>query len=211
MKRNNRESPFRFELARVGSYCRDMKRICVGLIALAVCGALEAGAQSAATEERLNKLAGQIEDILVAQETQRRQITELLRELNALRERQDRPGPNFASQDAVNRLADSIREVDRKRIDDYEKIRAELLKLGRTLSAASSGGSSRSSSPPPERQVEERGFEYEVQSGDTLSSIVAAVRKQKNVRVTTDDVLRANPGLKANRLLVGQKIFIPAP
>lgn len=188
-----------------------MKRICVGLIALAVCGALEAGAQSAATEERLNKLAGQLEDILVAQETQRRQITELLRELNALRERQDRPGPNFASQDAVNRLADSIREVDRKRIDDYEKIRAELLKLGRTLSAASSGGSSRSSSPPPERQVEERGFEYEVQSGDTLSSIVAAVRKQKNVRVTTDDVVRANPGLKANRLLVGQKIFIPAP
>jgi len=29
--------------------------------------------------------------------------------------------------------------------------------------------------------------------------------------VTTDDILKANPGLKAEKLKVGQKIFIPAP
>ena len=186
-----------------------MKKFRLSLLALAFLSALPAIAQDAATEERLNKLSGKIEDVLAAQETQRKQIAELLRELNSLRERQDRPGPAFANQEAVNKLADAVREVDRKRIEDYEKIRVELQKLGRSL-ASPSTTTPKSSSPPPERPTDEKGFEYEVQKGDTLSSIVAAVRRQKNVKITSEEVLKANPGLKPERLLVGQKIFIPA-
>jgi LysM repeat protein len=54
----------------------------------------------------------------------------------------------------------------------------------------------------------EKGYEYTVQSGDTLSAIVQAYRDQ-GVKVTVDDVLKANPSLKPSSMRVGQKIFIP--
>jgi LysM repeat protein len=48
-----------------------------------------------------------------------------------------------------------------------------------------------------------------IQSGDTLSSVVSAYR-DKGVKITVEDVLKANPGVKPTSLRVGQKIFIPA-
>src|SRR4030095_9556752 len=137
---------FGFELSGCGSYCRTMKRFYLGLMALLLFSTPAARAQDAATEERLNKLAGRVEDLLAAQEAQRKQIAEWLGEVDSLREQQNKPGPAFASQDSVNRLADAVREVDQKRLEDYEKIRAELLKLGRVLSA---GSTSSKSTPPP--------------------------------------------------------------
>lgn len=56
----------------------------------------------------------------------------------------------------------------------------------------------------------EKGYEYVIQSGDTLSSVAQAYR-EKNIKVTVDQILKANPGLNANKLKVGQKIFIPTP
>jgi beta-lactamase regulating signal transducer with metallopeptidase domain/LysM repeat protein len=56
----------------------------------------------------------------------------------------------------------------------------------------------------------DKGFEYVIQKGDTLS-IIAQAYKEKNIKVSNDDILKANPGLKAEKLKVGQKIFIPAP
>jgi LysM repeat protein len=49
-----------------------------------------------------------------------------------------------------------------------------------------------------------------IQKGDTLS-IIAQAYKEKNIRASIDDILKANPALKAEKLKVGQKIFIPAP
>jgi len=49
-----------------------------------------------------------------------------------------------------------------------------------------------------------------IQSGDTLDAIVLAYR-EKSIKVTVAGILKANPGLKAERLIVGKKIFIPAP
>ena len=56
----------------------------------------------------------------------------------------------------------------------------------------------------------EKGFEHVVQSGDTLLGIVQAYR-EKNIKVTKDQILKANPGLVAEKMRVGQKIWIPAP
>ena len=53
-------------------------------------------------------------------------------------------------------------------------------------------------------------FPYVIQSGDTLDAIIQAY-KEKNIKVTMAQILAANPGLKADRLRVGQKIVIPAP
>ena len=46
--------------------------------------------------------------------------------------------------------------------------------------------------------------------GDTLSIIAKAYRDQ-GIKVTTDQILKANPGLDPKSLKVGQKILIPAP
>ena len=51
---------------------------------------------------------------------------------------------------------------------------------------------------------------YVVQSGDTLSVIVQAYN-EKGIKVTTKQILKANPGLVPEKMKVGQKIFIPAP
>ena len=54
------------------------------------------------------------------------------------------------------------------------------------------------------------GYDYTVQKGDTLLAIAKAYREQ-GVKVSTDEILKANPGLDPKTMKVGQKIFIPAP
>ena len=58
--------------------------------------------------------------------------------------------------------------------------------------------------------------ENTVQAGEFLSTILEAYNsafKDEGLkgRVTQSQVLKANPGLKANRLLIGQKLRIPEP
>jgi LysM repeat protein len=55
----------------------------------------------------------------------------------------------------------------------------------------------------------DKGIEYVVKEHDTLSGIVKSCRDQK-INVTMDQILKANPGLKPERMRTGQKIFIPA-
>ncbi len=193
-----------------------MRRISFLIVSAALCAAPQARAQDAATQERLDKLTGQIEDLLAARAEQDKRITALAAQLSELREQSTKPNANYASQEDLKRLAEAVREVDRKRLEDYDKIHADLLKLGKTLSVPA---------PPPKRPVEttplagdagsstkaggdEKGFEYVVQKGDTLSIIVQAYR-EKNVKVTVEQIVKANPGLVPEKLRVGQKIFIP--
>jgi len=56
----------------------------------------------------------------------------------------------------------------------------------------------------------QNGYDYTVQKGDTLLAIAKAYREQ-GVKVSTDEILKANPGLDPKTMKVGQKIFIPAP
>ena len=44
-----------------------------------------------------------------------------------------------------------------------------------------------------------------------LLSIIALAYREKGIKITSEQILQANPGLKPNRLSVGQKVFIPAP
>lgn len=187
-----------------------MKQMCIGLL-LCLAVASRALAADAEVEERLNKLSGQIEDVLAAQHAQRVRLDELAKEINNLRDQQDKPSVPYATQDSVTRLLKGIEEVDRKRLDDYEKIKSELKALGRTLSQ-STAATKPVAAPRDETRsnIPDKGYEYVVQKNDTLSVIVAAYR-EKNIKVTTDQILKANPGLKAEKLKVGQKIFIPAP
>lgn len=194
-----------------------MKRISFLLMMLALWIGVPARAQDAATEERLNKLNGRIEDLMAAQESMKAQIQTLLKETDRLRGQVNTPSGNYAAQDDLKRLADAVKEIDRKRLEDYDKIKAELKRIANAVSSSGSSGrkqpvSSGDDTPGQNtpKPTSDKGFEYVIQKGDTLSIIVQAY-KEKNIKVTTDDILKANPGLKAEKLKVGQKIFIPAP
>jgi LysM repeat protein len=193
-----------------------MKRISCLLIALSLCATPAAPSQDAATEERLNKLSGQIEDLIAAQKELKQRITALNRELESVREQSAKPSANYAAADDLRQLAEAVKVIDRKRLEDYDKIHAELLKLGKSLSAPAPP----IRKPAPTNTVDatstdnggspQKGFEYTIEPNDTLSVIVKAYR-EKNIKVTVDQILKANPKLDPNRLKVGTKIFIPAP
>lgn len=162
-------------------------------------------------DERLAKLSAQFEDIVAAQRAQQRQLADLANQIDELRSQLNRPSASYASPDDLKKLAEAIREVDRKRLQDNEKVERQLVEIANSLS--SKPVRTRPKEPdtePVAPSVPEKGYEYVVQQNDTLSAIVQAYR-EKNVKVTVDQVLKANPKLKPNSMRVGDKIFIPAP
>ena len=194
-----------------GFYCRRMKRISLLLIGLTLAALTPTmRGQDAATEERLNKINGLVQDLIEDKANMKKQLEAMAKEVQALRE-QGSSASSAASAEDLKRLAEKVQEIDRKREADKDLILKELEQLGKAISA------SRARSTPPPRNDSggsstpaEKGYEYVVQSGDTLSAIAAAYKEQ-GVKVTVDDIIKANPGLKATSLSVGKKIFIPAP
>jgi len=189
-----------------------MKRIILSCLAW-LCAAASVSAQDAATEERLNKLTGQLENIIEAQRVQQRQIETLAKELDALRDQMSKPTGNYATHDDLKRLTDAIRDVDQKRMEDADKIAAQVARLAKTLTSAPpvrSNPSTTSGNSAPDSGKPEKGFSYVIQQGDTISAIVQAYR-DKNIKVTAEQILKANPGLKPERMPVGTKLWIPAP
>ena len=175
-------------------------------------------AQDAATEERLNKLTGQIQDLIEAQASLTKRIEALAKELSEVQQaQQSKPTVEYAAASDVRELAEKLKVVDRKRQEDNDKILDELKKLGRTLSAG--GGGRRPPTPtmnadegaPKSPPTSGKGFEHEVKPGQTLSAIIQAYRDQKNIKLTLKQVLDANPGLVPEKMYPGQKIFIPIP
>jgi hypothetical protein len=199
-----------------------MKRIPVFMIALWLTAPSAVRAQDAATEERLNKLSAQIEDLVVAKDAQNKRIEELARAVRELQEQQNRPNPTYASQDDLKRVAAKLQEIDQNRQRDNELVLEKLRGLGKTLAAApparqtaaaTTGSSSPSSvSAAGERPATrpEKGYEYVIKESDTYSAIAKAYSDQ-GVKVTAKQIQNANPDLKPENLQVGQKIFIPAP
>ncbi len=177
--------------------------------------------QDAATQEKLNQLSGKIEDLIAGQDAQKKIISELRKEIENLRSEQSKPNTSYATPDDLKRLAHAIEEVDRKRADDYEKTKTALAKLGQALTSTPPPKKSQTGTPADKSTVEksgtetkppgdEKGFEYVIKSGDTLSKIVEAYKEQ-NVKITAEQIRKANPGLVPEKMKVGQKIFIPAP
>jgi outer membrane murein-binding lipoprotein Lpp/phage tail protein X len=193
-----------------------MKRVLFLLVTLALCTAPAVRAQDAATQERLDKLSGRIEDLENSRDALKKRVDELAKEVESVREQAAKPTANYARQEDLNQFAEKIKEVDRKRIEDADKIHTELLKLRKVLEMPMTSSKqkpapvAKEKSAPETLPTDDKVFPYVIQSGDTLDAIVQAY-KEKNIKVTVAGILKANPGLKAERLIVGKKIFIPAP
>lgn len=190
-----------------------MKRIAFLLLVFFLCAAPALRAQDAATQERLDKLTGQVQDLIASQEAVQKRLDALQADLRDLHDRVTSANTSAPTTEDLRRLGEKIEEVDRKRAADYERIVSQIENLGKAVTAAP---------PPPLRSrkpaVEEtapasasdKGYEYVIKRGDKLSLIAQAFR-EKDIKVSVKDILDANPGLNPDRLRVGQKIFIPAP
>lgn len=205
------------DVAAKGDFHSGMRTISIRLLALAftvfIAGA--ARAQEDPTQQQIDKLSGQIQDLLSVEDLQRKRIDALEKQVRDLQDKLNQPGANnFASADDLKKLADQVQEVDKKRQADNEQILKELEKLDKALNVASSGRHSEpaaSSDNTPATSGAQKGYYYEIKSGDTPSAIAKAYRDQLHIKITAEDIMKANPGLDPTKLKIGQKIFIPQP
>jgi len=184
-----------------------MRKISLWLFIFAFTASL-ARAQDDATQQQIDKLSGQIQDFQDAQATQGKRIDALEKD------KSNQPG-GAANPDDLKKLADQVQEIDKKRQDDNERILKELERLDKSLGVAPPGHKTAPNVPAtstgsPTSSGPQKGYDYTIQDKDTLSAIAKAYRAQ-GIKVTASQILAANPGLNANSLIVGKKIFIPAP
>ncbi len=170
-----------------------------------------ARAQDDATQQQIDELSGRIQTMLETQAAQGKRIDALEKEISDLSDKSSQPGA-AASPDDLKKLAEQVQELAKKQQDDNDLILKEFEKLGKsgtvstshkspTVSTTTDNSTQTSTGP-------QKGYEYKIASGDTLSGIVKAYRAQ-SIKVTTSQILAANPGLNPNSLVVGKKIFIP--
>jgi predicted RNase H-like nuclease (RuvC/YqgF family) len=170
---------------------------------------------AAALDERMKRLTGYVQDLQEDNANQKKQIEALVREIQSLREQvQSQPKTAAASPDDLRELAKKIQEVDEKRKADYELIAKEIKDLAKIAANSRTVRAPRAesgSSDKPMADLPKQAMEHTIASGDTLLAIALAYSKETGKKVTTDMILRANDGLKAERLIVGKKILIPIP
>ena len=179
-------------------------------------------AQSRYFEEQFRQLRGEIEGIKEAYDLQLRKSVALEAELKLQRTANEafkrELALKFASNKDIDELAKKLMELDKNRRNDVAVTNQQIdaiLKIVTKLAAApvqprNPGGGN----VPPPPNIKFR--EHVVKAGEFLSTIQEAYNKAfkdegLKGRVTQSQILKANPGLKANRLLIGQKIRIPLP
>ncbi len=192
-----------------------MKTISIGLAVLIFIAAF-ARAQDSATQQQLDKLSGQIQDLLAAQELQGKRLDALEKRLGELSDKVNTPAvSDTASRDDLKALAAQVQEIDQKRQEDRQFILKQLELLGKEGGSPPVSHRPRAGTEPPppagdNPATPQKGYDYKVQAGDTVSAIAKAYRDQ-GVKVTVSQILKANPKLDPAKLYVGQKIFIPDP
>lgn len=177
-----------------------------GIVSGQTTDAASAIASREEAEERYKRMASAIEELQAGHAALRKRVLELEETVAKLKEELYRATNGVVSKAELAALAEKIVELDKSRESDKKLILEQLEKLGASLKNLRV----HTPSPPKETATAEKGYEYVVQPGDTLSKIVKAYN-DAGIKVTLKQVQDANPGLNPNALKVGQKIFIPAP
>ena len=199
-----------------------MKRILL-LIVIAALALTSLRAQDSATQQQLDQLSGRLQDLLEGQARLGKRLDGMDKEISDLRDKANTPVVNDSpSREELRKLAKTVQELAEKQQADKDLILDNIKQLGRAMSAEpatsgkknNKGGGKKTEIANVEEPATSSGplvgHEYKVQPGDSLGVIVKAFR-DKGVKVTTSQVLKANPGLDANKLYVGKVIFIPDP
>ena len=194
-----------------------MKKISLWCLILLFTATL-VSAQESATQQQIDKLGGQIQDILDAQAQQSKRIEALEKEISDLRDKVNTPAPqgDFAGREDLKKLAEQVQEIDQKRQDDRELILKQIADLAHTTAVTSSPGSHHSCSSSKQSSdtsdthtsVPATQYEYVVKPGDNLGIILKAYR-DKGVKVTLSQFKAANPKVNPDVLIPGKTIYIP--
>ena len=177
-----------------------------------------ARAEDTATQQQIDKLSGQIQDLLDAQALQDKRISSLEKKISDLQEKLNQPAAaaDTASAGDLKKLATQMQELAKKQQSDNDLILKEIEKLGKGGSGSASSRRTTSvpatgaDNPTPAAGGPQNGYWQPIGKDDTVSAIAKAYR-DKGVKVTVKQILDANPGLDPNNLIVGKKIFIPDP
>ena len=190
-----------------------MRKISLWLFILVFTASL-ARAQDDAAQQQIDKLSGQIQDLLDAQAAQSKRIDALEKQIADLGDKLNQPAASdSASANDLKKLAAQVQELAKKQQDDNDLILKEFEKLGKGGSISTSHRPSPSISDVtnnPTAGSPQKGYEYKIQDKDTLSAIAKAYHAQ-GVKVTAEQIQNANPGLNPKNLIVGKTIFIPDP
>lgn len=157
-------------------------------------------AQDAALVERVNRLSVYVDELLADKARQQKQITDLTRQVESLRGQVEQASGS-ASREEVAAVAKAVEDLDRKHRADIKSVATQIENLGKVTTSSRAAASS---------STYERGWEYTIQPGNTLSAIAKAYRDDGH-NVTVADILKANPGLDPKKLKVGRVIFVPEP
>jgi septal ring factor EnvC (AmiA/AmiB activator) len=214
--KNLRNNRLRLEFAGARTYVAGMKRLLLFTSFLATVCLLETSPAMAkgpsldarAIREDYRRLQSQLEDLLMAHNALKSELSKLRSEVQLLRAKTATKDTATATRDDLEGLAKSIREVDRKRVQDKDLILKEMKAL---LRSGSSSG--RTTKPSPNSK---KSFEHTVQKDETISAIIAAYNADlksqgAKKRITLKSVLDANPKLNPRTMRIGQTLFIPDP
>ena len=188
--------------------------LALGLVGTVTTSALHAQGSSLETralKENVSRLQSQLEDLMLSYTALKKEVDSLRSELRKVRAQSAQKDPGEATRGDIENLAKTIREVDRKRSADKELILKEMKSLVRNIPKSRPNTAPLAATPRSEK-----GFEHSVQSGETISAIIAAyndVLKSQGAkkRITLKSVLDANPKLNPRSIQIGQILFIPDP
>ncbi|HEX9047494.1 MAG TPA: LysM peptidoglycan-binding domain-containing protein [Verrucomicrobiae bacterium] len=196
-----------------------MKKISLWFLMLILTAPLAPAQQSSATQQQLDELRGQIQNLNELLDAQRKHIDALEKEIGDLRDKVNTPVANDSASNAdLKKLADQVQEIANKRAEDRETILNQIEKLSKLVAAAPVAVAPPSHKSAPKATSEEPtapatpmvGHEYKIQQGDTLGLILKAYR-DKGVKVSKSQVIKANPGINPDVLIPGKVLFIPDP
>ncbi len=165
-------------------------------------------------DEKLRHLNGLVQDLLDSQAVIQKRLSSLTDDLHGFRDDTgklgDRLSERFVTRQEFQQLAAAVKELDHKREDDKRLILDEIKKLAQTPVVVPPRDLPK---PPPKDTTPEgpvKGYKYTVKKDETLWAIIKAYR-DSGVKVSQEDIQKANPTLKPNLIREGQVILIPDP
>ncbi len=177
------------------------------------------GAQARFYAEQFRRLRGEIDELKGAHALQQQQTDKLKTQVKTLTDENQklnrRLAGKFATAEEMEAMRAALKELDANRLQDRAIVQKALADLGKLIQKVAQ---QKAAAVEPAPRVVARDFKFnthKVETGEFLSNIIVAYNRAYKEdglgTVTQSQVLKANPGLNPNRLLVGQKIKIPLP
>ena len=177
------------------------------------------GAQARFYAEQFQRLRGEIDELKSAHALQQQQTDKLKTQVKNLKDENRKLNRlldgNFVKPDEVKALQVALKELDANRLKDLAIVQKALADLGKLIQKVAQQKAAHVEPNPPAVAKNFKFNTHKVEPGEFLGTIIIAYNRAYKEEglgtVTQSQVLKANPGLNPNRLLVGQKIKIPLP